>query len=351
MYRTNPLKTRREFSTVAISSTDLNLRAILCSLAMNSDSRNSLSIWLDSMKENWRPSKLELRVQEFARSNAAKQLLRVPYEEFARTAREYVRWEAFSLWIRAVLELEHQVPPVAHQALQQRCPGLLKRVGSIDDPAELNQRLEEWINKRKPIARARREGWFEAILFYSVRDSKLKYVYAYWEHCGRDWANKGMHSYPEFGTWLQSAFKRGLFPVDAKRFSKAVDSYLDWLSVAYWLEPLLEYDCVIPARLVGEMKQRGRGFSELAKRLDTSERCEIATRFHLMSWTENRNFSEAQEEKWLEPLRRCAQNHPRYARVSEYARRWRVQRPQDCLRRYPSFVNWCGDAENFVERH
>ena len=302
------------------------------------------------MKENWHPSKLELRVQEFARSKASKQLLQVPYDDFAKASRQYVQWEAFSLWIRVVLQFEDEVPRVVRMALQEHCASFVNGNISITEPAQLRLQLDEWINRRKIFARARREEWFEALLFYTVRDPQLKYVCAYWEQCESEWANKRTRRYPEFEAWVQSALHCAQFPVNADRLGKAVDRYLDWLSLAYWLEPLLENDCAFPSYLLAELKMQDRRFREFAKQLESGERCALSTRFHLVNWIENRYFSEAREQTWLESLRRHARNHPRYARISEYARRWRAQRPQDRARRYPSFVSWSQEAETFVEK-
>lgn len=300
------------------------------------------------MKDNWKPGKLELRIQEFTRSKASKQLLCVPYDDFARAVRHYVRWEAFSLWIRAISEFESQIPHIAHKALQKHCPRFLKYEGSSSDPTRLGLRFDEWIS-RELFRGARRQGWFEAVLFYALRAPRLKYAYTYREQCSREWTRTRPSPYPEFESWFQAACNCNLFPVNADRLAKAVENYLDWLSLAYWLEPLLEADVSLPSRLSNEIKEKGRGFSEIAKRLESDERCAIATRFHLMRWVENRYFSEAQENNWFESVRKHVHNHPRSARLSEYSRRWRAEQPQDRLPRYPSFTNWCRDAKTFVD--
>ena len=301
------------------------------------------------MKKSWRPSKLELRTQEFARSKASKQLLHVPYDEFAKAARRYVRWEAFALWIRAVLRVEEEVPTVAHEALHEQCPSFLKHEVPILEPTRVSRRLDEWIHGRL-FERARRERWFDAILFYSVRDPKLKYAYAYWEQCEREWLDKRPRRYPAFEAWFQSACNCTLFPVNANRLARSVESYLDWLSLAHWVEPLLENDVPLPSHLGEDLKRKGGRFREVARRLEPQEQRTIVTKFHLVSWIENRYFLEAQEGRWLEFVRSHAQNHPRYARISKYASRWRAQRPQERPRVYPLFTDWCHDANNFVER-
>lgn len=304
---------------------------------------------LDLMKENWRPGKLELRVEESTRNEASMQLLRVPHDDFARAMRQYVWWEAFGLWIRTVARFEREIPSVAHEVLRKYCASFLRHSDFAGDPSLLSRRLDEWIRGRF-FAKARREGWFEAVVFYSARDPKLKYAYAYWEQCEREYAAKPPHPYPEFDAWFKSACNCALFPVDANRLRKAVQSYLAWLSLASWLEPLFDNEIPVPSRLLNEMNTTGRKFQEIAGQLESKERCAIATKFHLIRWVENHYFVAAQTESWIELLRHHAQNDPRQVRMSEYARRWREHQPQNRLRFYPSFTNWCEDAKNFVEK-
>ena len=248
-----------------------------------------------------------------------------------------------------MVQFERKVPWIAREALREHCASFLRESDAPDDPDLLSRRLDEWIRGRF-FDRPRREDWFEAVLFYSVRDPKLRYAYAYWEQCGREWAAKRPHPYPAFDAWFKSACNCAVFPVSANRLGKAVQRYLAWLSVGYWLEPLLENDLVLPSRLLKEMKAKGRRFREIASQLESRNRCAVGTKFHLIRWIENRYFLEAQAHGWLESVRRQAQNDPGYARTSEYARRWREQQPQNRLRFYPSFTNWCDDAKNFVER-
>ena len=217
------------------------------------------------------------------------------------------------------------------------------------DPALLGHRLDEWI-RGKLFARTRREEWFEAVLFYSARNPKLRYAYAYWEQCGREWTAKRPRSYPAFDAWLKAALNCSVFPVSANRLATAVQSYLAWLSLAYWLEPILENNLHLPRRLLTEMRTTGGRFREIANELESESRSCLPTTFHLIRWIEDRYFAPARTEAWIDPLRHYAHNDPQYVRTSEYARRWREEQPQKNLRLYPSFAKWCEGARNFVNR-
>jgi hypothetical protein len=302
-----------------------------------------------SMTEKWQPTKLERRVQEFARSRASKQLLRVPYDDFSAAHRQYVRWEAFALWIRAVVETENCLPSFVSNALKEHCPGLLEKEVQVTVPALLGVRLDGWIQDRV-FARAKRERWLDALLFYGVRDPRSQCAFAYWERCEKQWSERRPSRYPTFERWFRSACSSDLFPVTANRIAEAIEAYVDWLSFAYWLEPLFENNLALPERLAKEVESKAPGLLEIVAQLESEKRKASEIESYLMRWIEDRHFSEAKEGNWFDRVRSQIHNHPRYVRISEYSRRWRKERPQDCLRLYPSFPRWSRRADTFLAR-
>src|SRR5208282_5828422 len=79
-----------------------------------------------SKPRRWRPGKAERRVQELARRRATRQLLQVSWDRFFQAQQEYLGWEAFSLWVRAIVEAQGRVPASIYETLQERCPGFLE---------------------------------------------------------------------------------------------------------------------------------------------------------------------------------------------------------------------------------
>src|SRR5260370_30709601 len=69
-------------------------------------------------------TKLERRVGHIASQRARRQLMQVPWDHFHKAYEEYVRWQAFVLWARAVVELEGCAPSWLEAILRKRCPGL-----------------------------------------------------------------------------------------------------------------------------------------------------------------------------------------------------------------------------------
>ncbi len=155
----------------------------------------------DNNKE-WRPTTLERRAQANARSRAKRQLLRVSSPRFEKAWREYIEWEAFSLWVRAVADSKKRLPAAVVRTIQRRCPGLLPQ--GCTDPKALPLRVLEWIHDHI-FAAAKREGWLDALMFYSVRDPRSQRTWAYWEKCEREWKKKRPRSYPAFKQWAQAA--------------------------------------------------------------------------------------------------------------------------------------------------
>ena len=159
--------------------------------------------------KHWRPGTRESRVQELARRRATRQLLRVPLERFSQARRDYLGWEAFSLWIRAIVEAEGRVPGSICRVLQQRCPGFMEHEAQgpkahRKQAAPLPLLLLEWIHDRV-FAKAKREGWLDALIFFSVRHPYSERTWAYWEHCEDGWKRERPARYPSFDQWRLAA--------------------------------------------------------------------------------------------------------------------------------------------------
>ena len=300
---------------------------------------------------------LELRVQEFARNRAAKQLLRVPSNEFRIAHKKYIQWRAFALWVRAVVESERRVSPLVRDALKRRCPDFLNNEPQIANSTLLGLHLDEWIHERV-FGYAKRDGWLDALLFYGARDPRSQCVMAYWERCEKEWREKRPSRYPRFRNWSNSAARYALFPkVNADRLAGAVESCVDWMGFAYWLQPLLDDGQEPPAHVLKEVQRRLPGFLEATNRFaakpkETSSTAEsqLVRWSELIRWIESHCFSDAKEQGWFGLVFRHLRNHPRHVRIAEYSVLWREGRSWKS-RAYPSFVRWRRVAENFSEGH
>jgi len=155
--------------------------------------------------QQWRPGRAARRLQDLALRRAARQLLRVPWDRFSRAQQEYLGWESFSLWVRAVVDAEGRVPAQVRRVLQERCPGFLDyetqyRKTHLKRASPLPLLLLEWIHDRV-FAHAKAEGWLDALIFFSVRHSHSQRTWTYWEHCEEEWKRKRPTRYPSFEEW------------------------------------------------------------------------------------------------------------------------------------------------------
>jgi len=159
--------------------------------------------------KRWRPGRTERRVQELARRRATRQLLRVPENRFSQAQQEYLGWEAFSLWVRAVVGTEGRVPSWMIPVLQEHCPGFLDHARQCQaahpkKASHLPHLLLEWIHDHV-FARVKQEGWLDALIFYSVRDPYSHCSWAHCEQCEDEWGRIRPTRYPSLDEWRRAA--------------------------------------------------------------------------------------------------------------------------------------------------
>jgi hypothetical protein len=102
-----------------------------------------------------------------AHQRAARQLSRVSANRFQKAQQEYLEWEAFSLWVRAIIEAEGHPPARLVEILQKRCPDFFQheeaqRKTSRPESGRLPLRLLKWIHNHI-FSDAKREGWLDAL--------------------------------------------------------------------------------------------------------------------------------------------------------------------------------------------
>lgn len=154
--------------------------------------------------------KPERRLQERARRRATRQLLKVNPKLFREAQQQYLKWESFSLWVRAIFDAEGFSPRWLLEVIQKRCPDFQqekqKRKTQERKSGFLPLHLLEWIHN-KIFSAAKSEGWLDALMFFSVRDPRSQRTWAYWEHCEAEWKKKRPRSHPTFKQWVRAVEK------------------------------------------------------------------------------------------------------------------------------------------------
>ena len=295
-------------------------------------------------------TKLERRVGHIASQRARRQLMQVPWDRFHKAYKEYVRWQAFVLWARAVAELDGCAPSWLEAILRKRCPGFTEEAARSNKTELLGLQLLPWVHDQV-FGFAKEEGWLDALVFYGFRDIRSQGYWAYWEHCETEWRKRRPASVPTLVQWRRSALSWRLQgDVSCAVVAKAVEKFIDFEVLVYWLRRLFMGAKVqLPPHVALELRQESPGLLEFVHR-ETSGAYEDKSRSwrRLFNWGEDHVLSHAKTEGWLEWVLPQAHIHPRHVRMANYAALCCKSRLGNTAPPYPSLRQWQTDMEGYV---
>jgi hypothetical protein len=295
-------------------------------------------------------SKLERRVGHIASRQARRQLMQVPWDRFHKAHDEYIRWQAFVLWARAILELEGSAPSWLEAILRKRCPGFAEEMARSNKPELLGLQLLSWVHNQT-FGFAKDEGWLDALVFYGFRDIRAQGYWAYWERCESEWKKREPASIPTSLQWRRSALSWKLQgDVSYAVVAKAVEKFIDFEALVYWLRPLFRgAKVLLPPHVTLELKQESPSLLEFVSR-ETLAADEDKSRSwqRLFNWGKDHVLSQAKKEGWLDCVLRQARSHPRQVRMVGYARFWCRSRAESPGSPHPPFGEWRRNAESYV---
>ncbi len=309
-----------------------------------------------------------VQLQRLAQERADEQARRIPWQRLLDTRAQYIDWQEFYLWARSILEVEEQTPDWLVDILKERCPGFLERDKTRTAKAmkekPLALRLEDWIDEHI-FGFAKIDGWFNAIMYYAVRDPRYQRAEVCWSECLEKWKRAKPIRYPSFDEWKGIASQcddtAHLVPherraratsklVDPDRLAAAASQYMDWEAFAYWARPALECASRLPAEVRNELRSRCPGFLGLIDSQRGHDGKATSQGWHqLMCWIADNFFQHAKAEGWFDTILIEGRSHPRAIRTMEYAdhcdEMWGAHLPN----RYPAFEAWRRDADAYVE--
>jgi hypothetical protein len=295
-------------------------------------------------------SKLERTVGHIASRRARLQLMQVPWDRFHKAYEEYIRWQAFALWARAVVELEGCAPSWLRAILRKRCPGFTEEVARSNKPELLGLQLLPWAHNQV-FGFAKEEGWLDALVFYGFRDTRSQGYWMYWEHCDSEWKKRRPVATPTFVQWGRSALRWKLHgDVGCASVAKAVEKFLDFEALVYWLRPLFRGAKVrLPPHVAHELRQESPILLEFVSR-ETSADYEGKSRSwqRLFSWGKDHVLSQAKKDGSLDCVLHQAGIHPRHVRLVDYAALWCKSQPGNTALPYPYLRQWQRDMEGYV---
>lgn len=276
--------------------------------------------------------------------------MRIPWGRFRKAYEDYLRWEAFALWARAIVETEGCVPSWLDTILRKRCPGFAEETARSKKPELLDLQLLAWIHNH-PLGFAKEEGWLDALLFYGFRDARSQGNWAYWELCESTWKKQRPASFPTFAEWRRSALNWKLHgDVGCSVVTKSVENYIDFEGFVYCLRPLFQAPNVpLPNHIAMELEQEYPGLLEFVKvHISVLHGGKLRTWQHLFNWGKDHVLSRAKKEGWFDCALHQVRFHPRHVRIAAYASLWRRLRSAKPTSPYASFRQWQRDAESYV---
>ena len=276
--------------------------------------------------------------------------MQVPWGRFHEAYEEYIRWQAFVLWARAVVESEGFAPSWLKAILRKRCPSFVEEVDLSNKPGLLGPELLSWIHNQA-FGFAKQEGWLDSLVFYGFRDTRSQGYWAYWEHCEHEWKNRVPASVPALEQWKRAALNFTLQgDASCAVVAKAVENLIDFEVLAYWLRPLFQAPTTqLPVNVTLELGQESPSLLEFVSgEASAANEGKSGSWQRLFNWGKDHVLSKAKEEGWLDYVLRQKEIHPRHVRLVDYAAAWCKSRRRNTALPYPYLRQWQIDMEGHV---
>jgi hypothetical protein len=297
------------------------------------------------------------------KQRALQQALLVPWRRLDQTASTYVEWHMFVLWVRAIAECEAELPEILRVALAARCPGFLEsevgqRQSHSRDQDSLWHSLEGWIATHN-FAEAKREGWFDAVMFYAYRDLRTEQAWSFWERMTGVWNEARPSQWPSFEEWTATVIATHSFSeaksektraiqqlahVDPPRLRNAVSESLESRAFALWLACISQPTHVLGDLALEELRRRWPAFLEPILPRPVWDRSLF---FRLVRYGEAEWRATARAERWHAALHYQVGHHPRHHRLVHYLHRCQEEWFRVPPRSYPSFADWLSAADEY----
>src|SRR4029077_3254664 len=140
-------------------------------------------------------------VRRDSEQQALQEALLVPWSLLAESAAAFAEWHIFDLWVRGIAETADHLPDIVRSGLQSRCPGFLEdQRRERRDNFLLWSSLEGWISAHY-CAKAKAEGWLDALLYYAYKDLRTEQAWTSWERTKADWRHTPPPKWPTLEQW------------------------------------------------------------------------------------------------------------------------------------------------------
>jgi hypothetical protein len=157
------------------------------------------------------------------------QSLRVSWRRLAAEVDRVLEFRAFSLWTRAILEIEGSIPDEVLASIEERCPGFRTRKRGNHDLGSLWTDLLAW-SEQFVFTESKAGGWIEAAHYYSGLDPRSEQTWLNMERSLGEWSERRPTHYPEFTKWWKAAQATSSVIPPA-----TIDEAIEAIAFSYWV--------------------------------------------------------------------------------------------------------------------
>ena len=307
------------------------------------------------------------RVRNATQRRALEQAKRVPWQRLAKAADEFIQWHVFTLWVRATVDAANSLPAAVRAEVELRAPGvaraLLPRVKSAinrgDRPGSVAwEDIRCWAEMNVFLS-ARREGWLDAIRYFSDMSLCSMKAWSHWERMDALWRRSPPRQFPMPQEWdsavasvtqlsnADSVAQRALDVVRGMRESdwdKLLVGFSRLNAFCRWMDLMIAGQDRISERVWREILDRYPefSFSNCVTTPKETVRC-------LKSWALRCELPGPKRAGTLAALRFQLRHHPEYAAICNYAQICRGIWADGSSRGLPTFDEWKQAADGYSE--
>ena len=302
---------------------------------------------------------LILNLRRDKKQQALHSALLVPWPRLAEGASAFAEWHLVILWVRVITETAEQVPQTVRSTLQSRCPGFLEgQRRENKDSHSVWKSLEDWVTAHQ-FAKARAEGWFDALMYYAYADLRTEQAWTTWERTKADWRQAAPVRWPTLEQWTSEVLAtrslacpgtekaravHALGAVEMSRLHKAVTELVEWRAFALWIDAVSKQGQPLDEAVAIELRDRCPTLLPPSGLGPLWVRSLFAG---IIRSGESNWRGAARSEGWYAALRYQVVHNPRNQRLIHYNQRchdeWSQTRPSS----YPSFPEWLGAADRY----
>jgi len=257
------------------------------------------------------------------------QSLRVSWRRLVAEVDRVLEFRAFSLWTRAIIEIEGSIPDEVLASIEERCPGFGMRKRGNLELRSLWTDLLAW-SEQFVFTESKAGGWIEAVHYYSGLDPRSEQSWLHMERSLDEWSEQRPTHYPDFTEWWKAA-QATYIEIPPATLDKAIEA----IAFSYWAVLLVAVGDQ-ESFLLGEIETRCPSFLANCPIPPTSDADALAM------------FRSAMDDYLLaghkdsQRVKAAAMNHLRTIRIAAYF--------EACLDhvQITPFQAWLRHADDFV---